>query len=318
MRSSTTVAQRISCGLQGTSASTWLCTLLIFIASFALPARAQTTITPTTNTILFSGSAVQDPQNHNTNPVAGIVMQGTAISDITGRPVRYLWVADTFASICRMDPEVDALGPWHMNAASCYFFVNSGGGAIPVAGQFAYDPARKFLYFVDNNGKSQGVIRIGFDPAADSGNGALDPSTVFTLGGGATGRKATFLGGVGCPLPTAGTQPNGAALSPEGDLYVGFLDSGDIIRFNSPGTATDNGFENCAQFVQKVATSPDGATTVGLAWIGHDLWSADGTSPFVIANADTSCLVPPFDVCTTANGTVAATLAQIVGPAVLE
>ena len=210
MRSSTTAAQRISCGLHGFSASTWLCTLLIFIASFALPARAQTTITPTTNTILFSGSAVQDPQNHNTNPVAGIVMQGTAISDITGRPVRYLWVADTFASICRMDPEVDAPGPWHMNAASCYFFVNSGGGAIPVAGQFAYDPARKFLYFVDNNGKSQGVIRIGFDPSADSGHGALDPSTVFTLGGGATGRKATFLGGVGCPLPTAGTQPNGA------------------------------------------------------------------------------------------------------------
>jgi uncharacterized repeat protein (TIGR01451 family) len=280
--------------------------------------NAQTTVNPTTNTIVFSGSANQDPQDHNTNPLAGIIMQGTAISDFTGRPVRHLWVGDTFASICRMDPEIDAPGPWHMNMASCYFFVNSGGAAIPVGGQFAYDPGRKFLYFADNNGASQGVIRIGFDPAADSGHGALDPSTVFALGGGASGRKATFLGGTGCPLPTTGTQPSGAALSPLGDLYVGFLDSGDIVRFNSPGTATDDGFESCTQFVQKVAASPDGATTVGLAWIGHDLWSADGTSPFVIANADTSCLVPPFDVCTTANGKVTPTLAQIAAPAVLE
>ncbi|HET9364644.1 MAG TPA: fibronectin type III domain-containing protein [Candidatus Angelobacter sp.] len=280
--------------------------------------NAQTTVNPTTNTVLFSGSANQDPQDHNTNPLAGIIMQGTAISDITGLPVRHLWVADTAASICRMDPEIDAAGPWHMTNESCYFFVNSGGAAIPVGGQFAYDPARKFLYFADNNGASQGVIRIGFDPSADSGHGALDPSTVFTLGGGAVGRKATFLGGIGCPLPTTGTQPNGAALSPLGDLYVGFLDSGDIVRFNSPGTATDDGFENCSQFVQKVATGPDGATTVGLVWIGHDLWSADGTSPFIIPNADTSCLVPPFDVCTTANGTVTPTLAQIAAPAVVE
>jgi uncharacterized repeat protein (TIGR01451 family) len=297
------------------SAHIWFCMIVLVLAASL---NAQTTVNPTTNTILFSGSANQDPQDHNTNPVAGIIMQGTAISDFTGQPVRHLWVADTFASICRMDPEIDAPGPWHMNMASCYFFVNSGGAAIPVGGQFAYDQGRKFLYFADNNGASQGVIRIGFDPAADSGHGALDASTAFTLGGGASGRKATFLGGTGCPLPTAGTQPSGAALSPLGDLYVGFLDSGDIVRFNSPGTATDDGFESCAQFVQKVATSPDGATTVGLAWIGHDLWSADGTSPFMIANADTTCLVPPFDVCTTGNGTVTPTLAQIAAPAVLE
>lgn len=316
MRPSTTGnPQSARWGQQYASAHIWLC---IIVLVFAASLNAQTTVTPTTNTVLFSGSANQDPQDHNTNPLAGIIMQGTAISDITGRPVRHLWVADTAASICRMDPEIDAAGPWHMTNASCYFFINSGGAAIPVGGQFAYDLARKFLYFADNNGASQGVIRIGFDPAADSGHGALDPSTVFTLGGGAVGRKATFLGGIGCPLPTAGTQPNGAALSPLGDLYVGFLDSGDIVRFNSPGTAADDGFESCAQFVQKVATSPDGATTVGLVWIGHDLWSADGTSPFVIPNADTSCLVPPFDVCTIANSTVTPTLAQIAAPAVVE
>ena len=119
-------------------------------------------------------------------------------------------------------------------------------------------------------------------------------------------------------MPTVGTQPSGAALSPLGDLYVGFLDSGDILRFNSPGTASETGFSTCAQFVQKVATTPDGAPSNGLAWIGHDLWGGDGTSPFVIPNADTTCLVPPRADCTTANGTVISTLAAVgaTGPLV--
>jgi uncharacterized repeat protein (TIGR01451 family) len=280
--------------------------LLAFTASL----NAQTPVNPTTNTILFSGQGTQDPQNHNTNPLAGIVMQGSNISQITGVAVRHLWVADTFASICRMDPEIDAPGPWHMNMNTCFFFVNSGGAAIPVGGQMAYDPDKLFLYFADNNTASQGVIRIAFDASGDNGEGALNVNTAFTLGG-ASGRKATFAGGTGCPLPTTGTQPNGVALSPLGDLYVGFLDSGDILRFNSPATATETGFGTCAQFVQKVAASPDGALTNGLAWIGHDLWAGDGTSPFVIPNADTTCLVPPRDVCTTANGTVVPTLAQV-------
>jgi uncharacterized repeat protein (TIGR01451 family) len=281
---------------------------MILFALAALPASAQTPVNPTTNTILFSG---QDINSRNTGPTAGIIMQGTAISAFTGRPVRHLWVADTFASICRMDPEIDAPGPWDIAPLSCQYFVTSGGAAIPIGGQFAYDAARQFLYFADNNSASQGVIRLGFDPAGDGGHGALDLTNAFTLGGGASGRKATFVGGTGCPLPTTGVQPNSAALSPDGDLWVGFLDSGDIVRFNSPATATETGFGSCAQFVQKVATTPDATTSIGLAWIGHDLWSGDGVSPFVIPNADTTCLVPPSAACTTANGTVIPTLAAV-------
>ncbi|HEX3156859.1 MAG TPA: fibronectin type III domain-containing protein, partial [Candidatus Angelobacter sp.] len=234
----------------------------------------------------------------------------------TGQPVRHLWVADSFDSICRMDPEIDAPGPWHMSDHTCEFFVVSGGAAIPFGGQFAYDPARHFLYFVDDISAGEGVIRIGFNPAGDSGHGTLDLTSGFTLA--STAGADNFLGGTGCILPTAGTQPSGAALSPLGDLYVGFLDSGDILRFNSPGTASETGFSTCAQFVQKVATTPDGALSNGLAWIGHDLWGGDGTSPFVIPNADTTCLVPPRADCTTANGTVIPTLAAVgaTGPLV--
>ena len=94
-------------------------------------------------------------------------------------------------------------------------------------------------------------------------------------------------------MPGTGIQPSAAALSPLGDLWVAMADSGEIIRFTSPGTAVTDGFSSCAQFVQVVGTTPDNTLSIGLAWIGHDLWGADGVAPYVIANADTTCLVPP-------------------------
>jgi uncharacterized repeat protein (TIGR01451 family) len=291
----------------GVLSDVFLSRFFMMLAIFALailPASGQTTVAPNTNTVLFSV---------NMGPVGAIILEGTAISQITGRPVRHLWVGDQFAGPCRIDPEIDAPGPRDINLLTCAYNLNRAGAAIPFGGQFQYDPIRHFLYFPDNNeGASQGVIRIGFDPNGDNGQGALDLSTAFTLAGGIIkGRKNPFLGGTGCPYVGVGTSVNGAALSPEGDLWVSFSDSGEIIRFNSPATATEFGFSTCAQFEQLVATSPDGATSSGLAFIGHDLWSGDGTSPYVIPNADTTCLVPPFAACTVANGTVIPTLPQV-------
>ena len=39
------------------------------------------------------------------------------------------------------------------------------------------------LYFVDNQRVSQGVFRISYLPAGDSGNGSLDRTSLFSLGG---------------------------------------------------------------------------------------------------------------------------------------
>lgn len=286
----------------------WICFVIFFVLG-TFVANAQTAVNPTTNTILLSGPG---PESLNTGPLAGIIIQGTAISQFTGRPVRHLWVADTFAGLCRMDPELDAPGPWNINAVTCPFRVNARGAATPIGGQMAYDSTRNFIYFVDNEAATFGVIRIGFDPTADSGQGLLDFNSRFTLGGDTTGAKgAKGVSGAGCPLPGNPGQPSALALSPLGDVWVGFAASGEILRFNSPGTVTATGFGSCAQFVQLVATSPDNTTTSGLAWIGHDLWGADGTSPFVIANADTTCLVPPSAACSTANGTVTPALATV-------
>jgi uncharacterized repeat protein (TIGR01451 family) len=285
--------------------------VLLLVAFAALPVTAQTLVNPTTNTILFSG---QDAASLNTGPLGGIILPGSAISLFTGQPVRHLWVADTFGSICRMDPEIDAPGPWNFPITNCPYAVNRGGGAIPLGGPFAYDPTRNFLYFVDNNTASQGVIRIGYNPAADNGQGMLDLTTAFTLAGGQFTRKGPFAGGTGCPYPGPAVRrarPNGVALSPLGDLWVSFSDGGEILRFNSPATATETGFGSCDQFVQLAATSPDGAIGNGLAFLGHNLFSSDGTSPFVIPNADTSCLVPPNPACSTANGTVISILPAV-------
>ncbi|HEY4678122.1 MAG TPA: fibronectin type III domain-containing protein [Candidatus Angelobacter sp.] len=284
----------------------WLCLMIVLFGATA--ASAQTPVNPTTDTILFSGPG---PEGRNTGPLGGIIIQGTAISAFTGQPVRHLWVADTFSSICRMDPELDAPGPWNMNATTCTFKVRAGGLAVPLGGQFAYDPGRKLLYFADNSSASQGIIRLGFDPSGDAGHGLLDFNSTFTLAGGASGRKGSFTGGTGCPMPGTGVQPSAAALSPLGDLWVAMADSGEIIRFTSPGTAVTDGFSSCAQFVQVVGTTPDNTLSIGLAWIGHDLWGADGVAPYVIANADTTCLVPPRTACSTANGTVTSALPAV-------
>lgn len=285
--------------------------ILLAVFAFAiLPASGQTNVNPTTNTILFSGPN-QTPGN--TAPLGGIVLYGSTISTVTGRPVRHLWVADAQFSVCRMDPELDAPGPWAINSTTCQYSINRQGGAIPLGGPFAFDPANNFLYFVDNNVASQGVIRIGYNPNGDNGQGTIDLTKAFTLAGGQFTRKGPFAGGTGCPYPGPAVnraRPNGIALSPLGDLWVGFSDGGEILRINSPATA-DQGFGSCAQLVQVVATSPDGTDSFGLAFIGHDLWSGDKGSPFVIANADTTCLIPPFGACSTANGTVIPTLPAV-------
>ena len=279
----TTIAAQGAGSGRTTSAHTWFC-VVVLLAFAALTVSAQTPVNPTTNTILFSGTGAG---SLNTGPTAGIILNGTAISQFTGQPVRHLWVADALESLCRMDPELDAPGPWNINPLTCPFKVNAGVlAAIPLGGPMAYDPANKFLYFADDQATSQGIIRMGFNPAADGGHGLLDFTSAFTLGGGVTGKRAANqLGGTGCSLPGNPGQPSALGLSPLGDVWVGFAASGEILRFNSPGTATATGFGSCAQFVQVVAASPDNATTSGLAWIGHDLWGADGTSVFVITNA---------------------------------
>lgn len=303
-------------------------------------ANAQTIVTPPTTTVQYLG--VPNPQGTTdaavTAPLGGIILNASApsslnpINPVSGQffcvenstpciPERHLWVADATSGICRVDPDLDSPGPYAMNLQTCPFKIN---GASITGGPMAFDPTPRFLdpanptvatsylYFVDEQRASQGVMRIGYQATGDGGHGFLNFASVFVMGGNTTG--ARFGGGTtGCALPGNPGLPAAATLSPLGDLWVGFKKSGSIVRFNQPGTASETGFGTCDTFITPVATV--NKISNGLTFVGHDLWGADGTSPFFVKNADTTCAVPPHGLCTVASGDIINTLVAAVGAA---
>lgn len=287
----TTAAVSTACCGPRTSARVLLCFFLFAFAT--LTAIAQTNINPATTSVQFGGTPNADGVVSNfTAPGGGIVLTGTAISAVTGKPIRYLWVGDGNFGMCRVDPEIDVPGTHSVNLGTCPFKLN---GASITGGPMAYDPNTNFLYLADIR-NSQGVFRMKYNPAGDSGNGFIDFTSIFAMAGNPT--NARFQGGqTGCSLPLNSTlaapPPTGAVnvigLGPDGNLWVGFKKSGAIMRINSPATATSTGFGTCADFVQLVATTPDNKKTIGMGWLGHNLWGVDGTGPFEIVNADTTC-----------------------------
>lgn len=321
----TTSAQGKNC-VQTLSARNLFCLVTILMLAI-VTANAQTNVTPASTTVQYLG--VPNPQNTSnaavTAPLGGIVLNGISsvnpINPATGQffcvenstpciPERHLWVADATSGICRVDPDLDSPGPYAINLLTCPFKIN---GTSVTGGPMAFDPTQHFLdpahptvatnylYFVDEQRASEGIVRIGYLATGDSGHGSLNFDSVFIMGGNTTGSR--FGGGTtGCPLPGNPGLPNSAVLSPLGDLWVGFKKSGTILRFTQPGTASDTGFGTCDTFITPVATVSKNSN--GLAFIGHDLWSSDGTSPLFIKNADTICAVPPHGLCTAASGDV--------------
>ena len=156
--------------------------LRVFLASIviliALTAHAQNTVTPTTSTTQFAASV--DPLSPLTAPTGAIILNGSAISPVTNRPVRHLWVADSFLGMCRIDPDLDSPGPYTINSSICPLSAVPGlqGGAM------AFDSIHNLIYFVDNQVKAPlGVFRVNYLPDGDSGNGTFDVQTLFNMAG---------------------------------------------------------------------------------------------------------------------------------------
>ena len=300
----TTSAQGKNC-VPSFSARNLFCLVTILMLAI-VTANAQTPVTPPSTTIQYLG--VPNPQNNTaaavTAPLGGIILKGTAINPATGVPFRHLWVDDATSGICRIDPDLDSPGPYAINLQTCPFKVN---GASITGGPMSFDPTPRFLdpanptvatnylYFADEQRASEGIIRIGYLPSGDGGHGFLNFASLFVMGGSTTG--ARFGGGTtGCAIPGNPGTPHSTVLDPLGNLWVGYKKSGAVFRFNQPGTASETGFGTCDQFIVQVATIDKKSD--GFAFIGHDLWGTDGTSPFFIKNADTTCMVPPHGICT--------------------
>ena len=276
------------------------CCLIVLLATVF--AGAQTTVNPTTSTAQIAGTP--NTQSPITSPDGGVIMYGTAVNPLTNQPVRHLWVADSTAGICRIDPDLDSPGPYAINPGTCAFQLN---GSRITGGGMAYDPTTNLLYFAD---QKQGIFQITYVAEGDSGNGQLDYTSLFGMGGNPPG--SIYPGGqTGCALPGVPNQPSSVALDPDGNLWLGSK-SASILRFNNPDAASID-FGTCASFIQIVATTPNNRFVNGLAWVGHDLWGASAQSAFVVPNADTSCLIDPNPACTPANGTVLS-VPSISGP----
>lgn len=115
---------------------------------------------------------------------------------------------------------------------------------------------------------------------------ALDPNTGALVG--PSSYIATTAG-------LDGNQPTAAALGPDGNLYVGFLKSGNIKKIVNPGSGT-------TQVVQSVGNTPQGHPARAIAFVGGDLYIASVDAFSVIRNAMSSSCTGGCNATTISDG----------------
>lgn len=152
--------------------------------------------------------------------------------------------------------------------ANTSFSIGGGGACVPFCkvGQLAYDGAQTVYITAYDQQKGQpfsatfpGVWRVAVLPDGTW----QDPQLLAPKFG------------------LAGNLPTSVALGPDGNLYVGFLKNGNVVRIVHPTLSN----ADPTQIVQSVGTSPNGRPIRSLAFVGPDLYlgSADGLA--VIKNA---------------------------------
>jgi hypothetical protein len=110
---------------------------------------------------------------------------------------------------------------------------------------------------------NRGILRTFLDPATGAFTG---PSTYIATSAGLDG-----------------SQPTALAMGPDGNLYVGFLKSGNVKRIVGPGFGS-------TQVVQSVGNTPQGHPARAFAFVGNDLFIASADSLSIITGAtSTAC-----------------------------
>jgi hypothetical protein len=177
----------------------------------------------------------------------------------------HYWTPDHLLGLCRLDPDATSPTGFSINRNSCILFVN---GLQIKAAQVSYDPVHSFVYVPDMSSKSQGVVRLHYDPKLDGGKGGMSVFGRTTFGGNCFG----------------GNLPWGSALGPDGNLYLSFKRSPNIDRVHNPQSSPQ-----CAN-VEVVGNASDNKSAFALAFLGTDLWEVDNRGVGVIGNAiDPAC-----------------------------
>ena len=68
----------------------------------------------------------------------------------------------------------------------------------------AFDPNTNKVYLTDEQTNAEAILRIGYDPTGDSGQGTLDLTSVFSMTGNITGSRLPGST-TGCPFPQDST-----------------------------------------------------------------------------------------------------------------
>jgi hypothetical protein len=143
--------------------------------------------------------------------------------------------------------------------ALCFFFCK--------AGQVAYDGNQTVYVTAYDQPKGQpgsvtfpGVWRLTVDPLS----GTVQPSMQLVPRAG-----------------LAGDLPTSIALGPDGNLYVGFLKNGSVVRIVNPALSNTDP----TQIVQSVGTSLNGHPVRSLTFVGADLYLGTTGGLAVIKNA---------------------------------
>lgn len=183
-----------------------------------------------------------------TGPAGGVLVDG------------HFWTSDHAGAFCRMDLGQAPAPTGVYGEAQCYF------GALPGTqdkrnqmGQPSWDSLRNLVYVPDYKSNSLGVWRFTYSSSTQTMVGT--PTLVAPNQG---------LGGL---------RPDTTALGPDGNLYVGSLNTGDIKRVTNPAA------DPSTQTVQTIGKSIFGKRIFGLNFVGNDLYLAETSGLTVIHNA---------------------------------
>jgi hypothetical protein len=238
-----------------------ICAFIAILLTFLVSAQAQVQATQRAGFGLPPGQTVAP----NT-PGGGVVVGSNVYIDDGAQGFIHLMPADS----TNPDPVNNGILVYDPRIGS--FTLGGGGTCIPFCklGQLAYDGNQTVYVTSYDQQKGQpfsvtfsGINRLTIDPV----NG--------------------FVTWNGPLVPNAGLQGNqttSIALGPDGNLYVGFLKNGNVVRIVNPLVDPAND-PNKTQIVQSVGTSPNGRPVRSMTFVGPDLYlgTADGLS--VIANA---------------------------------
>lgn len=188
----------------------------------------------------------------------------------------HLWLSDRLYRFCRYDVSTAATDLYNMDKPAGTALPNQSSsstcpfGNTSIAlqpGQPAYDAASNFIYVPDESAKGVGVARYAYNPATQS---------VFTSGFMFDEQRPAIV------APTAGLtglRPSSVAVGPDGGLYVGSLNTGDIRRITNPGGPVS------AQVASTIGKTFKGGRVYSMAFVGADLYLAEKNGVTVIRNA---------------------------------